>query len=241
MYGNVTNLDHMRHKDECARGLFQPKRDPSVLFSRLKRMSPKLKTLGLALNSGNGGSREWATPRLANLTGKAGKKANLVLFLTLSHGDPMARAASAEAICGKAAKGDRSELSVFHLALEDEIPYVRWRAMDEMSKSGLKRLDYYHSSIQSILRGNLSHSSEIVRLHAARAISSTYYYFSPHDHSYTMESLDEAITNEGNPSYLTEAFHTAKEDAERAHDAFLERFSNVMGIKWARHGTDTGK
>lgn len=241
MYGNLNSLDHIKYADGCPRDLFQPKRDSAVLFSRLKRMSSNLKTLGRALNSGNGGSREWATPRLANITGKAGEKASLILSLTLSHGDPMARAAAAEAICKKLARGDRSDLPIFHLALEDEIPYVRWRAMDELFKSRLNRLGSCHTNIQIALRSNLSHPSEIVRLHAAKAISSTYYYYSPDEHKYTLDSLDEAIRLDGKSSYFTEVLYCARENVKKAHDDFLERLGKSAGIKWARHGTGTGR
>ena len=166
MYGDVNNLDHVRCKGNVQTGSFGSKRDPELLFSRAKRTSQGLKPLLLALNSGNGGRREWATARLARI----GPRANFLLCSTMLHGDPMARAAAAEAVCRMAKLGfTNSCASKLLIALNDDSPYVRWRTLAGISRMGPQSTHF----VKEMFKG-LYDSSSLIRVHAVRAIAATY-------------------------------------------------------------------
>jgi len=136
MYGYVNRLGHTKSKDKTNEGsrgsldansnIFQRKRNPAVLFARIEKMSPKLKKLGMALNSGNGGRREWATFHLSHI----GKKAGFLLHFTFIHGEPMARAAAVETYCRMKKLGIFDSFSsILPDAVRDDSPYVRWRTL----------------------------------------------------------------------------------------------------------------
>jgi len=236
MYGNVNNLDHVRSvKGEMSPSfvmgavltennrlvsgpLLFTKRDPTVLFSRMKRMSPKMKKLGTALNSGNGGKREWATMKLARI----GEKAGSLLSITLAHGDPMARAASAEAYCRMVRLGLTSSFSCeLSVALQDEEPYVRWRALSEISKLGMKA-----PRIPGLLFNCLHDASDIVRTQAAKAISATY-VVPRRSHEEDIRALKESITKEKD-AYVRGEMRIALSKVEKVNDQFNTKFLRTL-------------
>jgi len=176
MYGDVTRLKHIGSGDPSgspmSKNEFQavlglrPKRNPAVLFSRMKRMSPLIRKFGEALNSGNGGRREWATSRLAHL----GHRSDTLLSLTILHGEPMARAAAAEAVCKMIKLGlTDSYTRELSTALDDDSPYVRWRALSEIGKAGRRVV-----RLTKELFSGLHDDSDLVRAQAAKAVAATY-------------------------------------------------------------------
>jgi hypothetical protein len=137
-----------------------------LLFSKIKRMSLTLKPLAMALNSGNGGRREWATTRLARI----GPKADYLLYITILHGESMARAAAVEAVCRMVRLGLTNSCTLkISTALKDEVPYVRWRTLADISKMGSQSMYF----VKYMFNG-LHDDSDSVRAYAAKAITATY-------------------------------------------------------------------
>jgi hypothetical protein len=241
MYGNVNNLDHVRSVKEGASlpfvmgavltennrlvsgPLLFTKRDSAVLFSRMKRMSPKMKKLGMALNSGNGGRREWATMKLARI----GEKASPLLSLTLAHGDPMARAASAEAYCRMVRLDITDSVSCeLSVAVQDEAPYVRWRAIAEISKMGPKA-----SRLIKQLFDGLNDQSDLVRAQAAKAIAATYKVpRKGYRYQEDIHDLKESITKE-NDRYTRGEMCIALAKVETENDRFNTKCLRTLGFK----------
>ncbi|VVB73197.1 HEAT repeats [uncultured archaeon] len=214
MYGDIARLnDAKSHGDAPV-----PKRDPELLFSRIKRMSPKLKPLAMALNSGNGGRREWATARLA----RASPRADLLLYLTISHGDPMARAAAAEAVCKMVRLGLKGTC-VLSLtpALNDDCPYVRWRTIAEIGKMGPKSAHF----VKEMFNG-LHDPSDTVRVQAAKAIAAT--YRRPRsNYPDDIKELKELSSKEADP-YVRSEMRAALNKAELEYGLFKDKFLNPV-------------
>jgi hypothetical protein len=166
MYSDANNSGHVNHKREARVTVPRLRRDPELLFSKIKRMSPTLKPLAMALNSGNGGRREWATTRLAHVS----PRADLLLYNTIIHGNPMARAAAVEVECRMIKLGLKGTCPLsLTPAFNDDSPYVRWRIFAEISRIGP-----FSTHFTTEMFNGLHDSSNSVRAHAAKAIIATY-------------------------------------------------------------------
>jgi HEAT repeat protein len=210
MYGDITNLNQVGYKGGAQASQFRPKRDPELLFSKIKKMSPTLKPLAMALNSGNGGRREWATARLA----RAGPKADFLLYATIAHGDSMARAAAAEAVCRMVRLGLNNSCTLkLSLALKDEVPYVRWRAFAEISQMGSQSMYF----VKHMFNG-LHDDSNTVRVYAAKAIIATYRR-PRNNYPDDIRELEELSKTEKDP-YVRDEIKSALEKVKCEHALF---------------------
>jgi hypothetical protein len=247
MYGYV-NRPEIKSNDDDAVSLFsKPQRtgDQTLLFSEMKRMPPKLRKLGEALNGSDCSRREFAKRRLARLgagCNATGNKVDDLLHLTLTFGTPMARSMAAETFVKIGYSRRFDVISGMLIAIDDESPYVQMKAITALGASRLR-----DKRLTSALFQCVGSPIDAVRHAAARAINLTYRWRTakcivhPHSPHNDLTFISEQLELETSP-WVSEELIAAKKRIDLEKRRFERHFlENVLGVTCLKNPRQKGQ
>jgi len=239
MYGYVNRPEIKSNNDDVSSFFSKPQQsgDFTLLSLGMKKMKIplKLRTLGEALNNGNGDGRESAARRLARI-GRAdnnlGNKVGDLLYLTLTYGTPTARAAAAETFARIGYSRRFDTVSGILIAMDDESPYVQLRAITALGAVHMR-----DKRLTSALFQCVGSPIDTIRHAAAKAINLTYRWRTarcvvhPYNTSYTdLLSISEHLASEKS-HWVRDEYILAKKRVELEKERFNRHFlENVLGL-----------